>query len=235
VRRIGLFDAALARFGVRALYPEDEAAMLATIRQIKSGGTGAGNRDPLRAASKALAAGRSGADDRLHRVFACLPMPLRTRVTSFDTLDELVAAIKAFAVGEGQCGTDSTSEPDKHQDPTEETIMSLKLKQILLGAAAALLAGPALAEKIIIGHFGNPTPCNFCRPPTELAEATGWEIEWRKFGAGTDVIAAMASGDVVLSELGSSPSRHRGQLGRRDRVDRLFRCAWQSGIADCAQ
>ncbi len=41
----------------------------------------------------------------------------------------------------------------------------------------------------------------------ELATATGWEIEGRKFDAGTDVIAAMAmaSGDVVLSELGSSP------------------------------
>ena len=84
--------------------------------------------------------------------------------------------------------------------------MSLKLKQILLGAtAAALLAGQAFAEKIIIGHFGNPTPMQLLSTSTELADATGWEIEWRKFDSGTDVIAAMASGDVVLSELGSSP------------------------------
>ncbi|MGB3250332.1 MAG: taurine ABC transporter substrate-binding protein, partial [Tabrizicola sp.] len=84
--------------------------------------------------------------------------------------------------------------------------MSLKLRHILFGAAAsALLAGPALAEKIIIGHFGNPTPSQLLSTTDELAQATGWEIEWRKFGAGTDVIAAMASGDVVLSELGSSP------------------------------
>jgi taurine transport system substrate-binding protein len=84
--------------------------------------------------------------------------------------------------------------------------MSLKLKHILLGAAAsALLAGQAFAEKIIIGHFGNPTPMQLLSTSDELAQATGWEIEWRKFDAGTDVIAAMASGDVVLSELGSSP------------------------------
>ena len=84
--------------------------------------------------------------------------------------------------------------------------MSLKLRHILFGAAAsALLAGQALAEKIIIGHFGNPTPSQLLSTTDELAQATGWEIEWRKFGAGTDVIAAMASGDVVLSELGSSP------------------------------
>jgi taurine transport system substrate-binding protein len=39
----------------------------------------------------------------------------------------------------------------------------------------------------------------------KLAEATGWNVDWRKFSSGTDVIAAMASGDVKLAELGSSP------------------------------
>lgn len=84
--------------------------------------------------------------------------------------------------------------------------MTLNLRHILLGvAASALLAGQALAEKVIIGHFGNPTPMQLLSTSDDLAAATGWEIEWRKFDAGTDVIAAMASGDVVLSELGSSP------------------------------
>jgi taurine transport system substrate-binding protein len=84
--------------------------------------------------------------------------------------------------------------------------MTFRLKPLLLGAAAsALLASQAFAEKIIIGHFGNPTPMQLLSTSDELAQATGWEIEWRKFDAGTDVIAAMASGDVVLSELGSSP------------------------------
>ncbi|MCF1709373.1 ABC transporter substrate-binding protein [Tabrizicola sp. J26] len=84
--------------------------------------------------------------------------------------------------------------------------MAFKLKHVLLGvAASALMAGQALAEKIIIGHFGNPTPMQLLSTSDALAKETGWEIEWRKFDAGTDVIAAMASGDVVLSELGSSP------------------------------
>ena len=84
--------------------------------------------------------------------------------------------------------------------------MKTTLKRLMVGAAAlALTAGSALAEKIIIGHFGNPTPMQLLSTSDELAKATGWEIEWRKFDAGTDVIAAMASGDVVLSELGSSP------------------------------
>lgn len=72
-------------------------------------------------------------------------------------------------------------------------------------AATSLFAGVASAEKIIIGHFGNPTPMQLVATSDALQSETGWEIEWRKFAAGTDVIAAMASGDVVLSELGSSP------------------------------
>ena len=84
--------------------------------------------------------------------------------------------------------------------------MKTMLKTLMIGVAtSALLAGAASAEKIIIGHFGNPTPMQLLSTMDALEQETGWEIEWRKFAAGTDVIAAMASGDVVLSELGSSP------------------------------
>tara|TARA_R110002095_G_scaffold122868_4_gene106739 strand:+ start:215 stop:706 length:492 start_codon:yes stop_codon:yes gene_type:complete len=84
--------------------------------------------------------------------------------------------------------------------------MKMNLKRIALGlVAAALFAGTASAEKIIIGHFGNPTPMQLLASSDAVQKATGWDVEWRKFASGTDVIAAMASGDVVLSELGSSP------------------------------
>jgi taurine transport system substrate-binding protein len=84
--------------------------------------------------------------------------------------------------------------------------MKLTLKRLLIGVAAtAMLVSAASAETIIIGHFGNPTPMQLLSTSDALKTATGWDVEWRKFDAGTDVIAAMASGDVVLSELGSSP------------------------------
>lgn len=84
--------------------------------------------------------------------------------------------------------------------------MKTKLKGIFLGLmASAVFAGGASAETIIIGHFGNPTPMQLLATSDAVEQATGWEVEWRKFASGTDVIAAMASGDVVLSELGSSP------------------------------
>jgi taurine transport system substrate-binding protein len=79
------------------------------------------------------------------------------------------------------------------------------LAGMLAGAVAMLVSGNAMAEKIIIGHFGNPTPMQLLASSDAVQKATGWDVEWRKFAAGTDVIAAMASGDVVLSELGSSP------------------------------
>lgn len=83
--------------------------------------------------------------------------------------------------------------------------MKLPTRLLALAASAMMFASAASAEKIIIGHFGNPTPMQLLSTSDTLAKETGWDIEWRKFDSGTDVIAAMASGDVVLSELGSSP------------------------------
>lgn len=76
---------------------------------------------------------------------------------------------------------------------------------VAAGAVVFALTGGAAAQTVIIGHFGNPTPMQFAAAEGKFAEATGWDVEWRKFAAGTDVIAAMASGDVTVSELGSSP------------------------------
>jgi taurine transport system substrate-binding protein len=84
--------------------------------------------------------------------------------------------------------------------------MTSTLKRMMTGAAAlALTAGASLAENVIIGHFGSPTPMQVARAEGKFDAATGWTIEWRQFGSGTEVIAAMASGDVQVAELGSSP------------------------------
>lgn len=101
VRRIGLFDAPLARFSVQALYPEDEAAMLATIRRIKTAGPEPETASALRAASNALL--QRGAQVQMIACteFSLLADATADGATAFDTLDVLVAAIKAFAVGDG--------------------------------------------------------------------------------------------------------------------------------------
>ncbi|MCL4676706.1 MAG: ABC transporter substrate-binding protein [Pararhodobacter sp.] len=84
--------------------------------------------------------------------------------------------------------------------------MTKSIARLMIGTAAlALGTGMGFAQTMVIGHFGDPTPLNAARAVNAFEAATGWDIEWRQFASGTDVIAAMASGDVLISELGSSP------------------------------
>jgi len=87
--------------------------------------------------------------------------------------------------------------------------MMLKVLRNVTAAAAifgvGLMTAQAGNKTVIIGHFGNATPMQLVAASDALSKETGWKIEWRKFQSGTDVIAAMASGDIKISELGSSP------------------------------
>lgn len=84
--------------------------------------------------------------------------------------------------------------------------MRKSISRLMIATTALMLGtGSAYAETLVIGHFGDPTPLNAARAKSAFEAATGWDIEWRQFASGTDVIAAMASGDVKISELGSSP------------------------------
>jgi len=78
---------------------------------------------------------------------------------------------------------------------------------LVTGASLAVVAfaGSAAAQTVTIGLFGNPTPMQVAVADQKFESATGWNIEWRKFASGTDVIAAMAAGDIDVAELGSSP------------------------------
>jgi taurine transport system substrate-binding protein len=84
--------------------------------------------------------------------------------------------------------------------------MTRMFKTMMMGATAMALSASALAaETLVVATFSDPTPMNAVRATAAFEEATGWDIEWRVFNSGTEVIAAMASGDVKLAELGSSP------------------------------
>jgi aspartate racemase len=102
VRKVGLFDAALAKLGLAGLYAADEAAMLAAIRQIKAEGPQATARRTLEAASEELLA--RGATVQM---IACTEFSLIARcvaegAAAFDTLDRLVHAILAFCRPDGK-------------------------------------------------------------------------------------------------------------------------------------
>ena len=70
-------------------------------------------------------------------------------------------------------------------------VSSLTRRTAVIAAAACFGAAVAQAQdkSIIIGHFGTPLPFHAAVVSGEFEKATGWKIEWRKFGAGPDVIA----------------------------------------------
>jgi aspartate racemase len=99
IRRVGLFDAALAQAGLEAVYPDDEAALLAAIRQIKAEGPVALARTTLASASACVLA--AGAQVQLIACteFSLISSALPEDVRPIDTLDRLVAEIIRFSTG----------------------------------------------------------------------------------------------------------------------------------------
>jgi aspartate racemase len=97
VRKIGLFDARFAAAGIVPVYSTDEAALLATIRLIKSQGATQTARSGLAAASAALQ--DQGAEVQMIACteFSLIADAVGNGIRCFDTLDCLVEEIIAFA------------------------------------------------------------------------------------------------------------------------------------------
>ncbi|CAM2070383.1 taurine ABC transporter substrate-binding protein [Sulfidibacter corallicola] len=60
-------------------------------------------------------------------------------------------------------------------------------------------------EPVTIGYQGMLNPWKVGIQSGAFEKATGRTIQWRKFNSGSEVIAAMASGDVQIAVAGSSP------------------------------
>jgi len=47
-------------------------------------------------------------------------------------------------------------------------------------------------QKVMVGNFGDPAPYEAAVADGRFHEATGWNIEWRKFNSGDEVLTAPA-------------------------------------------
>jgi taurine transport system substrate-binding protein len=89
--------------------------------------------------------------------------------------------------------------------------MNIKLKQAIRSlpvlAAFAFLAQSqaAHAETVNIAYQYGADPAKLAQATQAYEKATGWTINWRRFDTGADIIAAIASGDIQLGDVGSSP------------------------------
>lgn len=70
----------------------------------------------------------------------------------------------------------------------------------------AFASGVALAaEDVTIAYQTGVDPSKVPQANGEYEKATGTKINWRKFESGAEVVAAVASGDVPIGNIGSSP------------------------------
>jgi taurine transport system substrate-binding protein len=85
-----------------------------------------------------------------------------------------------------------------------ELLLALPLASLSL----ALPATGALAQskEVTFAHQDMIVPFRVLMAKGEIEKATGYKISWKMFGGGGDVIKAMASGEVPIGEVGSSPA-----------------------------
>jgi len=85
-----------------------------------------------------------------------------------------------------------------------------RLTLLSLGVALSVsaIAGSnvyAQGNKVVVGYQTDALPSSVAIANGEFAKATGFEIDFRKFNSGADIFAAIASGDVQVGYVGSSP------------------------------
>lgn len=76
---------------------------------------------------------------------------------------------------------------------------------IAAGALPWMGSARAQTKEVTIAHQDMTVPWRYAHATKELEKATGYKINYRKFGGGGDVIRAMASGQVQIGEAGSAP------------------------------
>ena len=89
--------------------------------------------------------------------------------------------------------------------------MTMKISRRLLNLSlsALLITGASLAsaadKTVVVGHQTDALPSSLGIANGDFDKATGFKIDFRKFNSGADVFAAIASGDVQVGYVGSSP------------------------------
>ena len=76
---------------------------------------------------------------------------------------------------------------------------------LALGASVLIGAAHASDKKVVVAYQTDALPSSVAIANGEFAKATGYEIDFRKFNSGADIFTAIASGDVQVGYVGSSP------------------------------
>jgi taurine transport system substrate-binding protein len=72
-------------------------------------------------------------------------------------------------------------------------------------AALVFIALPAFAVDVTVAYQTSAEPAKVAQADNAFAKDSGAKVEWRKFDSGASVVRALASGDVQIGNIGSSP------------------------------
>ncbi|MBD8163741.1 taurine ABC transporter substrate-binding protein [Erwinia persicina] len=75
----------------------------------------------------------------------------------------------------------------------------------ILAAALSLAALNVQAVEVTVAYQTSAEPAKVAQADETFAKASGAKVDWRKFDSGSSVIRALASGDVQIGNIGSSP------------------------------
>ncbi|WP_273829825.1 taurine ABC transporter substrate-binding protein [Pseudomonas sp. SHLB2] len=87
----------------------------------------------------------------------------------------------------------------------KEAVVNSLIKSLVLAIGVAALAGQAHAADLVVGYQTGVDPSKVAQADGLYDKALGQKIDWRRFNSGPEVVAALASGDVQIGNLGSSP------------------------------
>lgn len=79
------------------------------------------------------------------------------------------------------------------------------VRPLLSVLAASLMAFNVQAAPLIVGYQTGVDPSKVPQADGVYEKAIGEKIDWRRFNSGPEVVTALASGDVQIGNLGSSP------------------------------
>ncbi len=75
----------------------------------------------------------------------------------------------------------------------------------ILAAVLSVLAFQANAVNVTVAYQTSAEPAKVAQADNTFAKESGATVEWRKFDSGSGVLRALASGDVQIGNIGSSP------------------------------
>lgn len=83
--------------------------------------------------------------------------------------------------------------------------MARKFTLTLIAASLGLFALSAQAVDVTVAYQTSAEPAKVAQADNTFAKDSGANVDWRKFDSGASVVRALASGDVQIGNIGSSP------------------------------